>query len=174
MGTTRPGPNRKVQSLSAYEADREGLVLPLRNRIEHDRRSDVREDEQELQEHTEIDLALAPVPRDETSRVVEKRLEEKRRRDRREEREDEQDSEESSLPLVVSHVLPPCESPSSVILRILPTEQTSAWNPKCSLSMQLDTQASRAGGTEPAVPIACNRHCRFCCEATALDGDADV
>src|ERR687890_1629967 len=130
MGTTRPGPNRKVQSLSAYEADREGLVLPLRNRIEHDGRSDVREDEEELQEHTEIDLALAPVPRDETSRVVEKRLEEKRRRDRRDERDDEQDSEESSLPLVVSHVLPPCESPSSVILRMSADGTNSSMEPE--------------------------------------------
>ena len=49
-----------------------------------------------------------------------------RRRDRREERDDEQDSEESSLPLVVSDVLLPASHRVSVILSILPTDQTSA------------------------------------------------
>ena len=41
-------------------ADGEGLVLPPRDRVEDDGGADVREDEQELQERSQVDLVVLP------------------------------------------------------------------------------------------------------------------
>ncbi len=49
----------------------QGLVLPPRDRVEHDGRSDVREDEKELQEDSQLDLVVLAATGDVGGRVVE-------------------------------------------------------------------------------------------------------
>jgi hypothetical protein len=63
-------------------ADGEGLVLPTSDRVEHDGCSDVRDDEEELQECTQADLGVLPFPGEVTGRVVENGLKKKRSGDR--------------------------------------------------------------------------------------------
>ena len=45
-------------------SDGQEFVLPPHERVEHDGRSDVREDEKEVQEGSEVDLAVLPATRD--------------------------------------------------------------------------------------------------------------
>lgn len=63
-------------------ADGQEFVLSPHDRVEHDGRSDVREDEKEVQEGSEVDLAVLPATRDVAGRIVENRLEESQRCDR--------------------------------------------------------------------------------------------
>jgi hypothetical protein len=86
-------------------ADGEDLVLPPRDRIEHDGRTDVRDDEEELQERAQVDLVVLPATGDVTGRIVQHGLEEKHGRDRGEERDDEQHPENPGVPLVVGHTI---------------------------------------------------------------------
>ena len=60
--------------------DGEGLALPSRDRIEDNRSSDVRDDEQELQERCQVDLVVLSATRDVPGWVVEHGLEERERR----------------------------------------------------------------------------------------------
>ena len=87
-------------------ADGEDLALPPSDRVEHDRSSDVRDDEKELQEGTQADLAVPPITGEVTGRIVENGLEKKRSRDRREKRDDEQHPEDPGGPLIVGHPIP--------------------------------------------------------------------
>src|SRR5688572_4860362 len=70
--------------------DGDGLVLPPRDRVEHNSRSNVREDEKELQEGSQIDLVVLAPTGDVGGRVVENWLEESQRCDGGDERDDEQ------------------------------------------------------------------------------------
>ena len=63
---------------SSDVADGEGLVLPPRDRVEHNGRSDVGEDEEELQEGSQVDLVVLPAAGDVPGRIVENGLEERR------------------------------------------------------------------------------------------------
>jgi hypothetical protein len=92
-------------------ADREGLVLTPCDRVEGDGRSDVRDDEKELQERSQIDLVVLPLTCMYPAGSSSYGLEQQNRTDRRNEREDEQKAEDPAVPLVVSHA----ESPSSSI-----------------------------------------------------------
>ena len=84
-------------------ADGEGLVLPPRDWIEDDGRSDVRDDEQEFEECPQVDLVVLPAASDVPNGIVENGLEERERGDRRDERDDEQHAEDPAVPLVVTH-----------------------------------------------------------------------
>ena len=88
-------------------ADGEDLVLPPSDRVEHDCCSDVRDDEEELQECTQAELVVLPVAGEVTGRVVENGPEKKRSGDRCEERDDEQHTEDPGGPLVVGHTMSP-------------------------------------------------------------------
>ena len=102
-------PHRDEDALddsSTDVADREGLVLPPRDRVEDDGRSDVRDDEEELQESAQVDLVVLPATSDVPDRIIENWLEERERADRRDERDDEQHSEDPAVPLVVTHFAP--------------------------------------------------------------------
>ena len=83
--------------------DREQFVLSPHDRVEHNGGSDIRDDQQQLQEGAKVDLAVLPVTGDVSSRVVENGLEESQRADRRDERDQEEDSEDSRSLLVLSH-----------------------------------------------------------------------
>ncbi len=84
-------------------ADRQRLVLTPCDRVEGNGRSDVRDDEQELEEGSQIDLIVLPPTCDVSDRVVQNRLEERERADRCDERGDEEQSEDPAVPLVVPH-----------------------------------------------------------------------
>src|SRR4029078_3419878 len=84
-------------------ADGEGLVLTPRDRVEDDGCSDVRDDEQEFEEGSQVDLVVLPATGDVADWIVENGLEERERADRRDERDDEQHAEDPAVPLVVSH-----------------------------------------------------------------------
>ena len=71
-----------------------------RDRVEDDGRSDVRDNQQELQERPQVDLVVLAAAGDVRRRIVEHRLEESGRRDRRDERDDEQHSEYPGIALV--------------------------------------------------------------------------
>src|SRR6478672_5187595 len=88
-------------------ADCEGFVLPPRNRVEGNSRSDAGDYEEELQESAQVDLVVPAATGDVPDGVVENRLEKTQRRDRRDERDDEQHSEYPSVLLVVSHTEAP-------------------------------------------------------------------
>ena len=89
-------------------ADGEDLALPPRDRVEHDGRSDVRDDEEELQQRGQVDLGVRSATGDVAGRVGENGLKEKGSRDRGEERDDEQHPEDPGVPLIVIH---PCHPP---------------------------------------------------------------
>ena len=55
-------------------AEREDLVLPPHDRVQDNGRADVRDDQQELEEHSEIDLVVLAAAGDVRGRVVENRL----------------------------------------------------------------------------------------------------
>ena len=84
-------------------ADGESLVLTPRDWVEDDGRSDVGNDEEELQESTQVDLVVLPATSDVPDWIVKNGLEENQRRNRRDEREDHQHSEDVAVPLVVLH-----------------------------------------------------------------------
>ena len=84
-------------------AEGEDLVLPPQDRVDHDGCPDVRDDQQELEEHSEIDLAVLAATGNIGGRVVENGLEESERRYRGDERDDEQHSEDPSISLVGFH-----------------------------------------------------------------------
>ena len=90
---------------SSDVSDGEELVLSLHDRVEHDGRSHVREDEKELQEGSEVDLVVLPATGDVAGGVVENRLEESQRRDGRDEGKEEQNSEDARDSLRV-HLTP--------------------------------------------------------------------
>jgi hypothetical protein len=89
---------------SSDVADGEELVLSPRDRVEHNGRPDVRDDEQELQERAQVDLVVLAATSDVTGRIVEHRLEESECADRRDERDQEEHSEDPRIPLVFSHL----------------------------------------------------------------------
>ena len=64
---------------SSDVADRECFVLPPGDRVEGDGRSDVRDDEKELQERSQVDLVVLAVTGDVAGRVIENGLEEQKR-----------------------------------------------------------------------------------------------
>ena len=81
--STKDDPASKEDALddsSSDVADGEELVLSPHDRVEHDGRSDVREDQQELQERAQVDLVVLAAAGDVPGRVVENGLEENRRR----------------------------------------------------------------------------------------------
>ena len=78
---------------SSDVADREELVLSPHDRVEHDGRSDVGDDQQELQERAQVDLVVLAVTGDVSGRVVEHGLEESQCADRRDERDQEEHPE---------------------------------------------------------------------------------
>ena len=84
-------------------ADGESLVLTPRDWVEDDGRSDVGNDEEELQESTQVDLVVLPATSDVPDWIVKNGLEETQRRNRRDERDDEQHSEDPAMPLVIRH-----------------------------------------------------------------------
>ena len=84
-------------------AEGEDLVLPPQDRVHHDGCPDVRDDEQQLEEHSEIDLAVLAATGDVRGWVVENGLEESERRYRGDERDEEQHSEDPRIPLVGFH-----------------------------------------------------------------------
>ena len=88
---------------SSDVADREGLVLPPRDRVEHNGGSDVGDDEKKLQEGSQVELVVLPATGDVCGGIVENRLEQSERRNRRDERGDEQQAEDPAVPLVVGH-----------------------------------------------------------------------
>ena len=55
-------------------ADREELVLPPHDRVDHDGCADVRDDQQELEEHAEVDLVVLTAAGDVPGWIVENRL----------------------------------------------------------------------------------------------------
>ena len=87
----------------SHVADREGFVLPPRNRVEDNSRSDGGDDEEELQQSAQVDLVVLPAARDVPDRIIENGLEETQRRNRRDERDDEQHAEDPAMPLVIRH-----------------------------------------------------------------------
>jgi hypothetical protein len=67
-------PGREEDALddsSGDISDREEFVLSPHDRVEHDGRSHVREDEKEVQEGSEVDLVVLSATGDVASRVVE-------------------------------------------------------------------------------------------------------
>jgi hypothetical protein len=88
---------------SSDVADRERLVLTPRDRVEDDGRADVRDDEEELQKSTQINLVVLPATSDVPDRIIEDWLEEREGPDRRNERDDEQHPEYAAVPLVLIH-----------------------------------------------------------------------
>jgi hypothetical protein len=63
-------------------AEREDLVLPLEERDQHDRRADVRDDQDQFHERAEVDAVVGTVAGDVPLRIVENGLKEHQRRDR--------------------------------------------------------------------------------------------
>ena len=86
---------------------REYFALSLDDRVNHDGRADVRDDEQQLEERSEQDPVVLPRARDVANGVVEDRLVEHQRRDRRHERDEVQDAEKSRPFLISSHAAQP-------------------------------------------------------------------
>ena len=92
-----------LDDASTDVADREVLVLPPRNRVEHNRRGDVRKDEEKLEEGSQVDLVVLPATGDVPGRVIEYGLEQSERPDRRDERDDEEHTEDTRSPLILRH-----------------------------------------------------------------------
>src|SRR5215203_4208865 len=88
---------------SSDVADREEFVLSPHDRIENNSRSDIGDDEQQLQEGTQVDLAVLPATGDVPGWIVEDRLEESQCANRRDERDQEEHSEDPRIPLILSH-----------------------------------------------------------------------
>src|SRR6185312_11452355 len=107
-------------------ADCEGFVLPPRNRVEGNSRSDAGDDEEELQESAQVDLVVLPAAGDVPDGVIENRLEEGESTDRRDERDDEQHAEDAAVPLVVSHCNPLSPSPRASGRRYSPPVRNSS------------------------------------------------
>ena len=59
-------------------ADCEGFVLPPRDRVEGNSRSDAGDDEEELQQSAQVDLVVLPAARDVPDRIIENGLVETR------------------------------------------------------------------------------------------------
>ena len=99
-----------LDETSGDVAEGKDLVLPPEDRVHDDSGSDVRDDEQQLQERPEIDLVVLAATGDVAGGVVENRLVESESRDRRDERDEEEHSEDPSIPLILFHValLPVC------------------------------------------------------------------
>jgi hypothetical protein len=94
------GKEDALDDSSSDVAEGENLVLPPRDRVEDDGRSDVRDDEKKLQEDSQVDLVVLPATSDVPGRVIENGLEEKVRRNRRHERDEKQHTEDARRPLV--------------------------------------------------------------------------
>lgn len=73
---------------------RSSFSLP-RDRVEDDGGPDVRDDEKQLEEGSQVNLVVLAAPGDVPGRVVKDRLEERQRRDRGDEREQKQRSEDA-------------------------------------------------------------------------------
>src|SRR6185312_6147616 len=98
---------RAFQEARGHVAERELLALSPHDRKDDDGRADVRDDEQQFQEHAEEDPVVLPDTRDVTHWVVEHRLVERERRDRRDERDEEEHAEDTRPLLIQSHPVNP-------------------------------------------------------------------
>src|SRR4029079_6932938 len=65
-----------LEDSRSHVANREGFVLPPRNRVEDNSRSDSGDDEEELQQSAQVDLVVLPAACDVPDRIVENGLEE--------------------------------------------------------------------------------------------------
>jgi hypothetical protein len=81
-------------------SEREDVILPFEERIHHERRADVRDDQEQLQERPPEDLAVRAAVRDVADGVVQHRLEEEKRRDRRDEGDEDSTPKANEILLV--------------------------------------------------------------------------
>jgi len=91
---------RAFEDPRRHVTDRQPFELPPHDRDDHDCGSDVRDDQQQLQQRAEVDLVDVPRARDERDWMTERRLVQQHRRNRRDER-DEVEHAEPTRPLLI-------------------------------------------------------------------------
>jgi hypothetical protein len=98
---------RALEEAGRHVPECELLALSLDDREDHDGGTDVRDDEQQLQQRAEEDPVVLPGTRDVANGVVEHRLVEQQSGYRRDERDEVEHAEDSRSFLVESHPLEP-------------------------------------------------------------------
>ena len=98
---------RALDQARGHVAERQLLVLSSKDREDHDRGADVRDDQQQLKQSREQDLIVVPSTRDVALRMSEHGLVKRQRWDRGYERDEEEHAEPTRPLLISRHVDPP-------------------------------------------------------------------
>ena len=94
---------RALDDPRRHVADRKVFELAPHDRDDDDGGSDVRDDQEKLQQRAEVDLVDVARARDEGHRMTERRFIQRQRRDRRDEREEVEHAENTRSLLIQSH-----------------------------------------------------------------------